>query len=1324
MFSPGTKRANASSRRDQARGHTVLDSPVTPLAENRRPIHGNSIPNRPSTGTPAPWAPRLSVLARIPQINKNEKGDETDIIKPVYVGEFPQVVRDEQVSLLQKRVPVEFCTYGGMEKETSLAWIICGNRLFIWSYLSPAASMKCIVLDFPLNVMETGDNGKMNADCWLVCIVNWDSTSGRIKKGVKHCNSAGIIMCNRITRDVIYWPDISGNNTASITSLASSDVLEVTSHVIGKTTPNRQRQHNNLGSSSNGLNVINSLIVSAVPDSKYVCVALACCSNGELWQFHCSPTSIHRKKVYENIIRFTSQGSDACQFLSNNGYPRSLIWRLRHQSTEKSNREFFLLTEHEIQCFNLKLNPDICVSKLWSQEIIGTDGDLGYKKDLAGQKRILPLDIQVDDHGKVITVIVATLSKDRISSSSYLQYSLLTMQYKSGFHTENMQERVLEKKAPIQVIIPKARVEDDNFLFSMRLRVGGRPAGSAIIISGDGTATVSHYNRNSTRLYQFDLPYDAGKVLDASILPSADDEEEGAWVVLTEKAGIWAIPEKAIVLGGVEPPERSLSRKGSSNERSAQEEGRNLIFAGNVAPRRASSEAWDAGDRQRAVGTGIARRTAQDEESEALLGQLFNEFLSSGQVDSSLEKLQTSGSFERDGETNVFARMSKSIVDTLAKHWTTTRGAEILAMAVVSSQLMEKQQKHQKFLQFLALSKCHEELCSRQRRTLQTILEHGEKLGAMIQLRELQNIISQNRSTGMGSSSSNMERQMSGALWDLIQLVGERARRNTVLLMDRDNAEVFYSKVSDLEDLFYCVDRELEYVISPEQPFGTQIQRACELSNACVNIIQTAFYYRNEHRLWYPPPEGLTPWYCEPVVRSGLWSIASFMLRLINESSGLDKIVKSDLFYHLEVLTEVILEAYAGAVTAKVERGEEHKGLLNEYWNRRDALLDSLYQQVKDFVNASPKNLNEGIEGQSTEAIQKISSRLLSIAKQHGCYSTMWRIYDDFNDLELLRNLMHESMGPDGGFSHFVFKIFYEKRQFSKLLRLGEEFPEELSIFLKQHPDLLWLHELFLRQFSSASETLHALALTQDKGSITAAEGEGDHEYVNLELKLADRKRLLHLSKIAALAAAKDADSGMKVNRIEADLKILKSQEEIMKLLTLNEAEQPVGDQLLYPEDLIKLCLKGENRELSLWAFVVFAWTSSSFRKIHRHLLEECWKKAADQDDWTKFYEAYVAEGWGDDETLQNLRKTVLFQASSRCYGPEAESFEEGFDQVLPLRQETSDAPMLGDFSSSVEKILMQHKDFPEAGKLMLIAIMLGSEQDNTLVEEGPSLME
>lgn len=85
----------------------------------------------------------------------------------------------------------------------------------------------------------------------------------------------------------------------------------------------------------------------------------------------------------------------------------------------------------------------------------------------------------------------------------------------------------------------------------------------------------------------------------------------------------------------------------------------------------------------------------------------------------------------------------------------------------------------------------------------------------------------------------------------------------------------------------------------------------------------------------------------------------------------------------------------------------------------------------------------------------------------------------------------------------------------------------------------------------------------------------------------------------------------------------------------------------------------------------------------------------------------------------------MLFQASSRCYGPNAETFGEGFEEVLALRQENVDEPLLlRDSGSSVEAILMQHKSFPEAGKLMLTAIVFGSVQDDTGLEEGPLPME
>ncbi|XP_020700512.1 nuclear pore complex protein NUP133 isoform X3 [Dendrobium catenatum] len=1160
MFSPATRKSSLLRQKDRNQwGHAAsappVSSPSTPLPLEQASgfLLTPSIPNRPTTGTPAPWATRPSVAVRIPTTKDLEKGTDVDQTKPVYVGDFPCHLRDAQEELLHEVSSGDKLFTGGMDKGTGLCWIICGNKLYIWSYLSASVSNKCVILEIPSSVLEISDGNRKGKhfNHWMVCIVRWDAVSAKTEKVLRHCNSAGVIICHMKTQALVYWPDIfAESRNMPVFSLPTPlDVSETNFHNEGRKDANEHQEICLVGSVHlSEHHHINSIIAAPVSGSSKECIAIACQSSGKLWHFYFTPSGIYRKKIRHDIFG----AGCVSHSQTNKRYARSLNWHLQpHACSEKSGWQFFLLTDREIQYWNVMLTPEVNVTKLWVNEIVGNDGDLGIKKDLAGQKHIWLLDMQVDERGKEISILVATFCKDRLGGSSYTQYSLLTMICKAGknINTENsaaMSARVLEKKAPLQVIIPKARVEDEEFLFSMRLRVGGKPSGSAIILSGDGTATVTNYLRGSIRLYQFDLPYDAGKVLDASVFPSAEDDEEGAWVVLTEKVGVWAIPEKAVLLGGVEPPERSLSRKGSCNEGITQEEKRIQAFGGNMAPRRASSEAWSSGDRPRSVITGIVQRTAQDEEAEVLLGRLFCDFMISTEVEGAFEKLSFKGAFEKEGETNVFARMSKSIVDTLAKHWTTTRGAELVASAIVSSLLLDKQQKHQKYLHFLALSRCHDELSLKQRHALLTIMEHGEKLSSIIQLRELQNMISQNRSNNADTLPSQSENRLGGSLWDLIQLVGDKARRNTVMLMDRDNAEVFYSKVSDIEEFFDCLTHHITYIIGEDQPYNIQLQRAYEISNACSILIQAAMQYRIENQTWYPSPEGLIPWNCQPVVRAGLWCIASFIMKLFKESALIDSSRKPDLWSQLEVLTDILLEAYTCSITARIECGEEHRGLVQEYSRKRDELLDSLLELTKRFADANYQDKCKGVEDLEVkeDIFREVSLPLLAIAKRHEGYPTLWHICYHLNDSGLLRNLMHDSRGPKGGFSNFVFEQLIKNHQFAKLLRLGEEFRDELASFLKDHNDLLWLHEIYLSQFSSASETLHALALSQDDSSALIEEQEFVH--FRMPSSTSDRRRLLNLSKIA-VAAGKKEGFELKMLRIEADLHILMLQVPIKK---------------------------------------------------------------------------------------------------------------------------------------------------------------------------------
>ncbi|KAF3592812.1 hypothetical protein DY000_02022088 [Brassica cretica] len=158
MFSPLTKRPKQSSRNDRTPHHRVAP-PDSPATHNRESAQRDSfISDRPATGTPA----RLGVLVFSP-VNNGEKGDDTNQLKPVFFGEFPQLVRDEQTCFLRNNSPSgDVNVSGGMDKETCLSWFIIGTKLFVWS-------------------------GKS----WVVSVVSWDQSAGAASRAR---SPVGIVM--------------------------------------------------------------------------------------------------------------------------------------------------------------------------------------------------------------------------------------------------------------------------------------------------------------------------------------------------------------------------------------------------------------------------------------------------------------------------------------------------------------------------------------------------------------------------------------------------------------------------------------------------------------------------------------------------------------------------------------------------------------------------------------------------------------------------------------------------------------------------------------------------------------------------------------------------------------------------------------------------------------------------------------------------------------------------------------------------------------------------------------------------------------------------
>ncbi|KAL3700888.1 hypothetical protein R1sor_018910 [Riccia sorocarpa] len=1294
MFSPARgklgKGKGAGLQSPASASPAVVPHP-SPHKHSPVSLRGSASPLFPwSSGSPV--NPRTSLS---PEVLQKTSSDGKE---PILVSNFPQELRN---SFLERpALRTDPGIHGGMDGKSGLSWIIHGTTLHVWSHLNKRALQGCAVLTIPTHLPaqdgETADS--VFSEDWLVSLVEWPAEEQNDVSFVKACKSAGVVMCHRRTLAVAYWPDVFKDGDTAVVTLGPGDHVEGTSAPVpeeNQHTPRRLSSGWTGSSGGPGGELLNSLLTSVIPGgAAQACVAIVARSNGELWRYDCCPLGITRQQITREVAARPDVGLIAF----NSSCARSMVWRFPADKPQQGMRQLLLLTAAELECWNIELGPAGKASRVWVFNILGNPET---QKDLAGQKQVWLLDLQVDDSGNFFTVLLASFSKDRLNSSSFMQYSLLT------FFDSNPPHGEVVRKAPLQVILPKARVEEEDVLYSMRLRIGGKPMGSAVILAGDGTATIAYHSGGNLKLYHFDLAWGAGKVLDASVVPALE-EVETSWLVLTEKSGVWAVPERAVIVGGVEPPERSLSRKSSSREETGNDERQREL---NYATNRSALDSLD-----NRVPRAAAQRPLHDEEAEAIVGRMFQQYLATGRVDSAHEKLERAGAFEREVEMNIFARTSRVIVDTLAKHWVAGGAGSAAVMAAVSSQLIEKQRRHQQYLNFLSISSCHEELQMKQRGAMHAIMEHGEKLAAMVQLRELHNVKAQARAPVSGTfTGSGLQEnvEVSGALWDTVLLVGEKARRNNVMLMDREKSEVFYTRVSELEEFFACTQQHGTSIIGPEQPVRIQAERLCELAEAATSAIKAAIRYRDSQSSWYPSPEGLTPWYCQSTVRSGLWKVASLILDLKAEASVSVPSLVPKLVSWLEVVTDVLLDAYAGAITAKVEREEEYRGLQMEYWTRRDTLLSALQRHGKEVADASVQYVHDegSAEQQRRSVLKKMYPSLIAIARRHAGYQTLYNICSDLKDMDQLRDLMRESMGfREGRFSHYVFNQLYETKKYSTLLQFGQEFQEELEAFLQDHVHLRWLHEIFMQQYSSACSTLNSLALTP-----SMPEGERSIKTLvkrpRVRNEIRERRRLLYLAKLSALAGGEMA-GGEKVSKIDANISINEIQE-------VAHEKEVVSDDVLSPLQLIEAFLKSGDRDLVVRAFEVFAYAGDSFRSSNRSLLEAAWLHAADQDNWASMKDVSEEMGWSDEHYWLTLQASLLCQISARCYSKNASYYGSPFQDFLPLfesdRTEEDNPRILKSetAATSVEAILRQHKDFSDAGEAMLTALRIGVSSES-----------
>ncbi|XP_024526449.1 uncharacterized protein LOC9635295 [Selaginella moellendorffii] len=98
-------------------------------------------------------------------------------------------------------------------------------------------------------------------------------------------------------------------------------------------------------------------------------------------------------------------------------------------------------------------------------------------------------------------------------------------------------------------------------------------------------------------------------------------------------------------------------------------------------------------------------------------------------------------------------------------------------------------------------------------------------------------------------------------------------------------------------------------------------------------------------------------------------------------------------------------------------------------------------------------------------------------------------------------------------------------------------------------------------------------------------------------------------------------------------------------------------------------------------------------------------------------------ECWNDQQQYEALKATALYATSKYCYGGSAFVIGTPFEETLPLFREidASSRRAEPDSASSVNEVLAEHEDFPEAGEAMVMALRMGkglelvAEEDNSM---------
>eukprot|EP01135_Chromosphaera_perkinsii_P001314 Nk52_evm41s164 gene=Nk52_evmTU41s164 len=540
---------------------------------------------------------------------------------------------------------------------------------------------------------------------------------------------------------------------------------------------------------------------------------------------------------------------------------------------------------------------------------------------------------------------------------------------------------------------------------------------------------------------------------------------------------------------------------------------------------------------------------------------------------------------------------------------------------ILRHQMEEKARKHEAFIKYLSeiglLDRCSP-------RCRISLGEHSEKLASIIAFRSYQNGVEQQ---GNAYASLLIESAIKETLFHR-HITADSCKSSGAAYQD-----FYFRDVSRCDEILKSI-QEAEQGLLAE---AVEVEKRFLIVKAVNQVFEVFLMTAREHRRaisgWLLDHENarnemFRPWTSSKQIRNlCLYQAKNVTVKLMDEIK--DGEMRGVLYQQAYNLADVLLSGYwdeIGIISNGAFTGNSSlREFKNEFSVNRYALIEPFYRHGE-------------------------VQRAFALAERYEDFSILVKLCDEANDDAKL--ISYFNRYEEQGFGEFLFEWYLNNGMKSKLMTLDSRYDECLSKFLKNHPELLWLHEIKINAYGRCQNTLLSLAKSEKKS-------------------LRRQKVLLSLSKLSALASESDGVGDNGLNCSSDMLSVIRAQE-MMPSAALDEKVE-LKNIPLDPSNIIDLYtnerFEGSNSGHFLVALDVFMCSQASrSTQDNDKLLLLIWTRIIKKDSWIEFSQLH-AQGTNDTEFEKKLVNTVFYKVISDLRQRDLHKFipsVEGIARGLP----------------------------------------------------------